>query len=232
LKQILFDNLNKFICLLKKNRRYKPKTDKVMANIGSGIIVTEGWINVDATPHALFAGWPKFVLKFLYKTSNVSDPEYHHSFEKYYNVMQKCTFIHHRIDFGLPFPDSSIDVLYSSHMLEHLFKEDSKKFLKETYRVVKKNGSIRICIPDLEYAFKLYQNGETEKALKLFFVPTHFNLLFQHHYMYDFNLLKNYLEDAGFINITRCQYQQGKTPDIDKLDVFPEETLYVEVFKP
>ena len=46
--------------------------------------------------------------------------------------------------------------------------------------------------------------------------------------MYDFELIKNLLEDVGFSGATRCQYQQGRVPDIDFLDVYPEILLFVE----
>lgn len=169
-----------------------------------------------------------FFLKLLYKISGAG---YEFSLEEYCDIVHNNNYIHHRIDYGLPFSDGSVDFIFTSHMLEHLYKESSKKFLKEAYRVLKKNGVVRISIPDLEYAFNLYKNGDPEKALSLFFVPTHFNYLYQHHYMYDFSLLKKYLNEAGFAIVNRCQYEQGTVPDIDKLDVKPEESLYVEATK-
>jgi predicted SAM-dependent methyltransferase len=231
MKQVLFDNLNAFICKIKKNRIYQV-TDKgydpIKANIGCALRVAPGWINVDATPHAMFGGWPIFFLKYLYKMS-AADSGY--TCEQYCNIMKNNKFIHHKIEYGLPFPDNSIKYIYSSHMLEHLYKEDSKKFLKEVYRVLVKNGVVRICVPDLEYAFSLYKNGDRENALRLFFVPTEYNYLYQHRYLYDYTLLKKYLNEAGFETINRCQYQQGLVPDIEKLDVFPDETLYIEAIK-
>ena len=50
--------------------------------------------------------------------------------------------------------------------------------------------------------------------------------------MYDFGLLNTFLRNVGFVNIDLCSYQEGKTPDIDILDVKPEQTLYVEAMKP
>jgi len=51
---------------------------------------------------------------------------------------------------GLPFTNKEIDACYSSHLLEHLSKDDSLKLVSECYRVLKSNGIIRIVIPDLE----------------------------------------------------------------------------------
>jgi len=51
---------------------------------------------------------------------------------------------------GLPFEDNSMDVVYSSHFLEHLSQEQADFVLKESQRVLKKDGIIRIVVPDLD----------------------------------------------------------------------------------
>ena len=40
----------------------------------------------------------------------------------------------------LPFKDSSVDLIYTCHMLEHLDKDESKTFFNESYRVLKRMG--------------------------------------------------------------------------------------------
>jgi len=56
----------------------------------------------------------------------------------------------------LPFEDESVDVVYSSHVLEHFPKCDAPKFLQRCYRVLKKGGIIRIVVPDLEAIINNY----------------------------------------------------------------------------
>jgi len=58
--------------------------------------------------------------------------------------------IEHNLLKGIPFADESFDVIYHSHVLEHFSKIDGEIFMKECYRVLKKNGIIRIAVPDLE----------------------------------------------------------------------------------
>ena len=48
---------------------------------------------------------------------------------------------------GIPFPDDSIDDIFSSHFLEHLDDSDARDFLQECMRVVKKGGRICIRVP-------------------------------------------------------------------------------------
>jgi predicted SAM-dependent methyltransferase len=101
----------------------------------------------------------------------------------------------------------------------------------EAYRVLKKGGRARICVPDLEHAIMLYRSGDKEKALGYFFLDSTAGAFYRHRYMYDFDLLQSILGKIGFTVIERCSYREGKVPDIDKLDNRPEEMLYVEAVK-
>lgn len=51
---------------------------------------------------------------------------------------------------GLPYPDSSMDAVYSSHLLEHLSPMEADNLLTEISRVIKTNGVLRIVVPDLK----------------------------------------------------------------------------------
>lgn len=51
---------------------------------------------------------------------------------------------------GIPFDSDSIDVVYHSHVLEHLDIDVAEKFLIEVKRVLKPGGIHRIVVPDLE----------------------------------------------------------------------------------
>jgi len=64
--------------------------------------------------------------------------------------------IEHNLLKGIPFNDSSFDLVYHSHVLEHFSKSDGYNFLMECYRVLKPNGVIRIVIPNLENIVREY----------------------------------------------------------------------------
>lgn len=226
--QFLIDSITRFVCWIKRKRIIKPKNQIVKLNIGSGLAVAPGWINLDASLNALFSKWPRLILNMLYR---ISGSKQWYSKEEYCDILRKGTFLHHNVGYGIPFPDESCDYLYLSHFIGYVFKEDVKMLLKEAYRVLKKSGITRICVPDLEYAISLYQKGDKEQALYLFFSTSKSGYLSQRKYMYDFDLLRQILEKAKFVNIERCSYKQGKTPDIDVLDNRPEQTLYVEASK-
>ncbi len=57
---------------------------------------------------------------------------------------------------GLPFENQSVDVIFSSCMLEHFTMEQAKSHIAECYRILKSNGVIRIVVPDLENVCKEY----------------------------------------------------------------------------
>ncbi len=49
----------------------------------------------------------------------------------------------------LPFPLESVNIIYSCHVIEHLFYKHFKNFLKESFRVLKKDGKHIIMTPSL-----------------------------------------------------------------------------------
>ena len=62
----------------------------------------------------------------------------------------------HDLAKGIPFDSDSIDVVYHSHVLEHLDRDVAGKFLMEIHRVLKPGGILRIVVPDLEKACRSY----------------------------------------------------------------------------
>jgi len=57
---------------------------------------------------------------------------------------------------GLPFPDHSFTAVYSSHLLEHLYRQECLKLLRECLRVLKSGGICRAVAPDLESLVQEY----------------------------------------------------------------------------
>ena len=56
----------------------------------------------------------------------------------------------------LPFAEATVDVCYSSHVLEHLTPEQARSFVTDCQRVLKPQGIIRLVVPDLETIVKVY----------------------------------------------------------------------------
>jgi len=199
---------------------------QVKINLGCGLSVARGWLNIDGSVNALFASSPGWMHKILY---NLSGSREYYTLEEYGDILGGHRFLYHDLSLSLPLPEKSVDYIYSSHFFEHIFKDDASRLLGECYRALKPGGIIRISVPDLAYAVALYGKGKTIEMLDdYFFVSGKGSYLARHKYMYDFDLLKRVLEEAGFADVTRCSYRQGKTPDISTLDVYPEVSLFVE----
>jgi predicted SAM-dependent methyltransferase len=58
----------------------------------------------------------------------------------------------------IPLPDTSVDKIYASHFLEHIPFKDLIVLLKEIYRVLKKNGTFSVCVPDASLYIRSYVN--------------------------------------------------------------------------
>ncbi len=78
--------------------------------------------------------------------------------------------------------DNSITLIYCSHTLEHLDQQSSKRFLKECYRILKKNGIIRLALPNTKNDFNLVrclnsQSSVNENVKKNYILDATFHLL-------------------------------------------------------
>jgi SAM-dependent methyltransferase len=230
----IIDATTAALCYCKRGRRVTVTPDQrdrlVKINLGCGLAVCDGWINVDASLNAMAAAWPQSAHRVLYRLSGANQ---YYSSDDYCRLLEDHRFVHHDAAYGLPFADNAADFIYSSHFLEHLFRDEAQHVLREAWRTLKPGGAIRVCVPDLAHAIALYAAGDKRAMLaNYFFVEDRASFLARHKYMYDFDLLRAELAEAGFDDIRRCAYREGRTPDIAHLDNRPEETLYVEAIKP
>jgi SAM-dependent methyltransferase len=199
---------------------------KVCVNLGCGLAVAPGWINVDASLNALFGGAPEPLLHVLYRLSGASR---YYPREEYCRLLREHHFVFHDLARSLPFPARSVDCFFSSHFFEHLFRADAARLLRDMHGALKDGGLVRIAVPDLAFAVALYGKGEKKRMLDdYFFVDDLSSFLARHKYMYDFELLSAVLQDAGYRDIRQCRYREGEVPDLHLLDNRPEETLFVE----
>lgn len=144
-----------------------------------------------------------------------------------------------RIDIRSPLrcPDGVIDGVFSEHTLEHINFADARRLLSELYRVMKPGAAIRIAVPDLEKYVDFYESRRQEAFQERFSSGAEaIGNLTQNHYhlsVWDHELLARELASAGFTDIAKCEFGDGKFKSVLKDD--PKhawETLYVEARKP
>lgn len=54
------------------------------------------------------------------------------------------------------FSDNSVDMVYASHILEHLPRTIAKRAIEEWYRILKLNGVLRLAVPDFGVIVRMY----------------------------------------------------------------------------
>ena len=72
-----------------------------------------------------------------------------------YKVLSENIYVYD-ISRGIPFESNSVDVVYHSHLLEHLDRHLVENFFLEIKRVLKIGGVHRVVVPDFERLCKMY----------------------------------------------------------------------------
>lgn len=197
-------------------------------HLGCGTIFIPGYLNV--------GWWPHLAAGALYAAPN---------------GVEGTVLLNHDLVGGIPAADASLDVVYHSHMLEHLSAAEGLAFTRECFRVLRPGGLLRVLVPDLElwarnyvygnqFFFDEYRRGGLADDHETY--PTNgavfMGMLHNHgHKMgYDFDTLKALLERCGLHRIRRTLVQQSDLPDIEVVEPYQAlkvmETLAVECYKP
>ncbi|HPJ17001.1 MAG TPA: methyltransferase domain-containing protein [Candidatus Woesebacteria bacterium] len=198
----------------------------VKINLGCGPSGIDGWENYD---WGLMPFLGKYRINILLSKIGVLEKDYGFPWPKI-----KLVDIRKKIGKK----DSSVDYIYCSHVLEHFEKSETLGVLKECKRVLKRNGFLRIVLPDLEIIKKIKNADNFNKAylgidkemyksflgkLKLFFIRPHL-------WMYNLESFTKMLNEAGFKNVYLKKYRVGNVPDLERLDleIHQELSFYVE----
>ena len=119
----------------------------IRINIGCGKNPTNGWQNFDNTLSLKLAKFP-LVTYFLKMVGFLNKAQI-----DYIEWNKKNKIIFADATRYLPFEDNEVDVIYTSHMIEHLSPKGAIKFLLEAKRTLRAGGVLRISVPDLKNMF-------------------------------------------------------------------------------
>ncbi|MBF9020238.1 methyltransferase domain-containing protein [Rhodobacterales bacterium HKCCA1058] len=209
-------------------------------NIGCGRYPTEGWLNFDNSPALSLARSPlKYELAKALGLLNKQQIE---------NIRWNKK---HSIKFAdatkkIPLETSSVDCVYTSHMIEHLSREGTRSFLSEVMRVLKIGGVVRIVVPDLRKAINKYlESNDADAFMERMLVQApeintirqKINLLvtgYRHHqWMYDGESLAKLLIQMNFNSVQICKDGETNITDPGYLNLSERamESVYVEGIK-
>jgi predicted SAM-dependent methyltransferase len=213
----------------------------VRLNVGCGQAPSAGWLNYDNSPAVWLA--KSALLARLLRGAGLIDLG---NFEfaafcrtnevRYANAAKR-----------IPQSTGTVDAVYSSHMIEHLVRDDAWAFLLECHRVLRSGGRLRLVVPDLHALVHQYlQRGNADNFLGQMQFETHLPagllaklrwLLFGgrgHHWMYDARSLGDLMGEAGFVDVEMMESGQTRISCPAGLDLRERqiESIYLEARRP
>ena len=192
-------------------------------NIGCGTSGIEGWVNIDNSPSVLFSRLP--LGRRIFHT-----PDWPHDVRRL-DVRKR-----------IPYPDSSVSCVYSSHTFEHFTYEESLGVARECFRVLRPGGVLRIVVPDLGIMVRDYLSDSADPLASHRFVS---RLLLttglrnvvhagaHHKQMFDARSLAHMLQEAGFPTPELSDFRSSRIAEIAQIELESRrsESLYVEARK-
>jgi len=117
---------------------------------------------------------------------------------------------------------NSVDLIYVCHVLEHFSRWEYKAAIKRWFDILKPGGIMRIAVPDFAKIVEYYQQTNDLILLRgLIYGGQDYNENF-HYCCWDFNSLKQDLEECGFESI--CEYNWRDT-DHSNIDDYSQSYL-------
>jgi predicted SAM-dependent methyltransferase len=115
----------------------------------------------------------------------------------------------------LKLPDESADEIYLCHVLEHFPRQSILPLLRNFYRILKQEGCLRISVPDFKACVEHYNGHNLHELLGLLVGGQRKDQYDFHSMIFDFELLKLFLENSGFQDISIYSAEEFLPKDFD-----------------
>jgi predicted SAM-dependent methyltransferase len=191
-------------------------------NLGSGPAHSDRWVNIDGSWQARLAGRPW--LGWL--VTRLSGREAGH---------WPAGIRHRDLRRGLGYPPGSVAVVYASHLIEHLHRDEALALLGDVHRALRPHGVCRVVTPDVAAIVGWYLDhkaahgsgrASSDVLMSLLLMrPEHAPRrrtvrsiheaatdLHSHKWMYDAEGLASLVREAGFSDVRACAYLESAIP--------------------
>jgi SAM-dependent methyltransferase len=174
----------------------------------------EGWVNTDITPHLFVARVPGLA-RVLHRLG-VIGPERFAAHRA--GVFRSVRYLD--VSRRFRFAEETFECVYASHMLEHLAPDVAERCLREVHRVLQPGGILRLAVPDLDGVIAGYDPADPDTFLDGLFEghSDRRSSASRHRWQYNAVSLKGLMERVGFRDVERCEYREGRCPDLDEIE--------------
>ena len=111
---------------------------------------------------------------------------------------------------GLPYKD--ISFVFAEHFIEHLAYDDALKLMRESRRVLRDDGVLRLSTPNLDWVWVTHYRldaPDDQQVAACFYLNRAFHG-WGHQFLYNERTLTATLRDAGFANVKRVGYGESE----------------------
>jgi len=207
-------------------------------NLGCGTSAAEGWVNLDGS-WAAWLGRHRQLRRALVTAGVVP----RHVLEADWPRDVIVRDLRRR----LPFAPGSVDAIYASHVIEHLYRTEARRLLDDCFRVLRAGGTLRVVVPDLaaivsdyaERTARRSRNGGSDAdgdacerlngrlMLRQERPPSgplylrlyrFFSDFHSHKWVYDGPCLVQMFRSAGFGDAATRPYRESAIPGIDEVE--------------
>ena len=213
----------------------------IRLNVGCGQSPTPGWTNYDNSLSARLARVPLvFSIVEAFSLLNRQQREFMR-FARSHDIYYADAVRH------IPEGTGAVAALYTSHMVEHLDREDAQRFLREARRVLTPGGILRVAVPDVRFHVNQYLKDDdadgfmarlyvTRERPKTWMQKALYQFVGdrQHQWMYDGASLCRLMASAGFEAPQVMPAGTTSIPDPGELNLAERspESVFVEARNP
>lgn len=113
------------------------------------------------------------------------------------------------------FENSSVDLIYACHVLEHFGRYEYKKVLKRWFDVLKTGGTLRISVPNFNKVVEMYnKNYDLNNLIGFLYGGQNYEQNY-HYYIWDFKSISEDLKSVGFSEVNLYDWRETEHFEVD-----------------